>query len=220
MADITLTCGQCGNLITVSEYIEADTLVCAKCQQTVPVPQRIPEASPAARLRLATPPPPPVPESPSESAPGHRAPPQKRRRRRSQGIHPAMWGYVTFILLAAALVYLRFYPDSMPEARREMLITAAIAALGFLHVSVIAYAFADDAFHGVLCAIIPGYSIYYLYTQADQFLLRAVVGALLLAFGLDTVEFVRRFSYNVYVDVSSWIQDNDSLKKDRYPQLR
>jgi hypothetical protein len=220
MADITLTCGQCGNLITVSEYVEADTLVCAKCQQTVPVPRRIPEASPAARLKLAAPPPPPSAPLPDEAAPKRRAPRLRRLRRRSRGIQPAVWGYVTFILLAAALVYLRFYPDAMPGDRREQLVTAAIAALGFLHVSVIAYAFADDAFHGVLCAIIPGYSVYYLYTQADQFLLRAVVGALLLAFGLDTLQFIRRFSYDVYVDVSSWIQDTDSLKKDRYPQIK
>jgi hypothetical protein len=218
MADITITCGHCGNCITVSEYVESDSLVCVKCRQTVPVPRRMPEAPLTAKLKLATPAPPPsTPTIPTGTPMGNQASAlRRRRRRRPVGIQPAVWGYVTFIVLAAALLYLRFYPEAMPAARRELLIMGAIASLGFLHLCVIAYAFADDAFHGVLTALIPGYSIYYLYTAADQFLLRAVVAALLLAFGLDAFQYVKRLSYNTYIDVSSWIQDNDSLKKNRY----
>lgn len=218
MADITITCAHCGNQITVSEYVEADTLVCAKCRNSVPVPPRTTETPLAARLKLASPPPDAGPSVPAEDAPRRRKKSRPMKfRRRSAGIQPATWGFVVFILFGAAMAYLRFYPGAMPSAQRELLITAAMGALGFLHLSLIAYAFADDAFQGVLCAVIPGYSLYYLYTQSDQFLLRAVAGALLLVFGLDTAQFVRRVSYNVYIDVSAWIQDNDSLRKDRIP---
>lgn len=222
MADIVLTCEQCGNHITVSEYVDADSLVCAKCQHVVPVPPRTPETSLSAKLKMASPPTALPEEGPSEAVPVRRKsrPGKRIRRRRSGGVSPVVWGYATFILLSAALLYLRFSPGAMPPARLELLTTAAIAALGLLHLSVIAYAFADDAFHGVLCALIPGYSIYYLFTEADQFLLRAVVASLLLAFGLDTLQFVRRVSTDVYVGVSSWIQDTDSLNKDRYLQIK
>ncbi len=232
MADITITCGNCGNRITVSEYVEADTLTCMKCRQAVPIPKRTPEPTSSPQLKLAQPTPAPH-DTPSTAAPGkaglslaeevrQNTPAMKRlrRTRRRAGFGPAVAAYVVFVVLAAAFLYLRFSPGAVTPAQRELLITGAIAALGFLHVSVIAYAFADEAFHGVMCAIIPGYSLYYLFTNADQFLIRAVVAALLVAFGLDTAQAIRRFSMDVYVDISSWIQDTDSLKKNRVPDIK
>lgn len=220
MADITITCRHCGNRITVSEYVEAETLTCAKCREAVAVPRRVTEATPETKLKLAAPPP-PTEEYLAQTAPARYTKPSRRHRHRGgSGLRPSTWGYIMFVVLAVALAYLRFIPDAMPSTQRELLIKAAMAALVFLHVSVIAYAFADDALRGVLCAVIPGYSIYYLFAEADQYLLRAVVAALLLVFGVDTTQFVRRVSYNFYVDASSWIRDNDTLKKDRYPQIR
>lgn len=228
MADITITCGNCGNRITVSEYVDAEFLTCRNCKQKVTVPAQEPAAvAPQARLKLSQ-----QPATAQAAASGEASgvsladeirkntPAMKRLRRRRRGhvgLRPAIMASVIFVILAAALAYLRFYPGAMPEVQRDLLIKGAIAALGFLHVSVIAYAFTDEAFHGVMCTIIPGYSLYYLFIHADQFLLRAVVGALLIAFGADTALFIRTVSHDVYVDVSAWIHDTDTFKKDRVP---
>ena len=40
MADIVLTCPQCGNRITISEFASPEFLKCSKCGTKVPVPER------------------------------------------------------------------------------------------------------------------------------------------------------------------------------------
>lgn len=234
MADITVTCSQCGNNITVSEYVEADFLTCLRCRQKVSLPKdRVEAPQAAAKLKLASPgsatqpAAAPAPSTPA-GAPAlvdevrRNTPAMKRlrRRRKPAALSHALVSGGIFTLMAGGLLYLRFYPDAMPGGQRELLITAAIAALGVLHVSVIAYAFADEAFHGVMCTIIPGYSLYYLYVHADQMLLRAVVGALLIAFGVDTVQAIQKFAHEFYVSTSAWIRDTDTYKKDRVPTFK
>lgn len=230
MADITITCGACGNRITVSEYVDAEELVCVKCRQKVPIPRRLPDEPVASQLKLASaggatpaaPPPAAAPVVSLSEEVRRNTPAMKRlrRRRTAGGWSQALWAGIVFTLLSGGLLYLRFYPGAMPGGQRELLITAAITALGILHVSVIAYAFADEAFHGIMCTIIPGYSAYYLFVHADQFLLRAVVAALLLTFGLDTMQALKSGWNRFYVAVSSWIQDTDTYKKDRVPNFK
>ena len=110
------------------------------------------------------------------------------------------------------LPWLRFWPGAVSAQHLPTVIQTGIWTLFGLHVVVVLYAFDDDPFHGVLSAILPGYSLYYLFVQADQFYLRSLVAALLLVFGWDASQAAQRVWRMAYHDISSWIQDTDTLK--------
>jgi hypothetical protein len=238
MADIIITCAACGNRVTVSEFVSAESLVCMNCKANIPVSTRMPHAPAATGLKLAMLPPPP-------SAPPHDEPEKKgsrrgkislaaqaesptsnysdvkkflpssgRRalRRRSSRMGKKNWSWAVFALLLILLSWMRFWPGALPAQHLSTVILTGVWALFGLHVVVVLYAFDDDPFHGVLSAILPGYSLYYLFVQADQFYLRSLVAALLLVFGWDASLAAQRVWSVAYHDISSWIQDTDTLK--------
>jgi len=228
MADITLTCGTCGNRITISEYVEAEFMTCAKCRAKVTIPPKQTGAAAAARLKLA-PSMQPEPEVPAASA----TPPartqldevrqnmpfmrrRQKRPRRALSLGRVVAAYAVFAALAGGLLYLRLSP---PSGMRELLILGGLWALAIMHVSVIIGAFAEDAFHGILTVIIPGYTIFYLFVYSDRFFQRALAAALLVAFGLDAVSVIRHYSHDTYVSVSAWMQDAGPLKKIDVPPM-
>lgn len=236
MADITITCGSCGNQIAVSEFVSAESLICMQCKSSVPIPKQMPAGTESTRPKLSVrhdePPPPPVQAPPMEQRGlfgfRKRAPvkpaaaantsgtvqasmPTIRRRvrqRRYNAWADKVMPWVVFVILTIVLGYLRYWPRALPAERLDMLITGAISALAFLHVSVIVYAFGEDPFHAVLCAIIPGYSAYYLFTQADQYTLRAVAGALLIVFGVDTSIAIKHGWLSFYNTTNAWLEDS------------
>jgi len=219
MADIVLTCDKCGNRFSVSEYVAAGTLVCTKCKSTVTVPARAPDLPVAQRLKLAKagPEPDAGPETLEtveaaqyrQTMPDMRRSARRRVRRRGSSAH-LVWPWMLFLVLAVVLSYLRFFKGA---ADVNLIVKAAITVLFVLHFTVVTLAFADDSFSGVLCAIIPGYSLFYLFFQADQFYLRAVVAALLIAFGWDTTTAIGNFLHESYVSITCWIENTDTLKK-------
>jgi DNA-directed RNA polymerase subunit RPC12/RpoP len=228
MADITLTCSQCGNQITISEHDTAETVKCMKCANRVPVPKREPAqvAAPPPKLKMAQPaePAPAAAPAPTAGKPvkklvdrdqRHYLPRSLKRRRRERATTGHLyWPWVIFVVLGVALTVLRYSHILGPDLV-DLLRTGGICAVFFIHVSLIAYAFGEDAFQGVLCAIVPGYSLYYLFFQSDQFYFRAILAALLVAFGLDTWVTIRDFTYESYIDIKYWIETTDTLKEGR-----
>ncbi len=224
MADITLTCGTCGKQITVSEYVDAEFMTCLKCHTKVPIPRKQPEPTAAPRLKLAPgmpgapepPPAPPATEPTLYEQVRQNTPFMKRRRKR--GGRSVGWGsmvgaFAAFFALAGGLLYLRFAHGALPPAWLNLLIDVALLGLVGLHVGVILSAFADDAFQGILTVLIPGYTIYYVFVHSDRYLLRAVVAALLLAFGLDAARVIQHYAHDFYVSVSSWMQNAGEAKR-------
>jgi len=59
--------------------------------------------------------------------------------------------------------------------------------MAVLHLTVVVDAFSDNIMTGLLCLFIPFYSIFYLYSQCDSYVLRLAVGVLLAPFGWDGV---------------------------------
>ena len=223
MADIVLTCDKCGNRFSISEYVTAETITCAKCRNPVTIPVRTPELPVVQRLKFAKTEPEPDPqEAPLEnveaakyrqSMPDVRRTTRRRVRRRGSSAH-LLWPWVIFIVLASVFCYLRFVPGAMDV---DMLVKAAITAIFVLHFTVVTVAFADDAFSGVLCALIPGYSLFYLFFMADQYYLRSIVAALLVAFGWDTSITIGNFLHESYVNITYWIENTDTIKKNKVP---
>lgn len=227
MADVIVKCPGCGNEITISEYASPEFLTCSKCKSKVTVPPRPPSPTELPKLKLglqsapAAPEPAPSPSSGTESGKDFRQfmPANKRgkrRRRRGGGKH-LLWPWILFIVVGGTLAALRFVPGLLPADRLEMLTQAGVAAIFFMHFTIVVYAFADEAFDGVLCAIIPGYSLYFIFFKSDQFHFRALLSALLVAFGWDTSVAIKNFSHEFYVNTAHWMETTERFKKDRGP---
>ncbi|MEI6166159.1 MAG: hypothetical protein WCS52_03110 [bacterium] len=233
MSDIIVTCAQCGNNITISEYVTAEVITCIKCKAQVPIPVRTPDLTTAtSKLKIALP---KAPEPPPATA---LPPPVKLSRKAAQAaakknvqqylpqggkkrirarkistFEIKVLPWLVFVGLLLAFGWMRHVPGALAPDIHPQFIQGGVWALLLLHVSVICLAFGDDAFSGILCFIIPGYTIYYLFTQADQILLRALVAALLIVFGWDFVIAAGAFWNEVYATVSTWIATTDTIKK-------
>lgn len=234
MADIIVTCAQCGNNITISEFVTAEVITCMKCKGQVPIPVRQPDISASAskpKLSIAKPPePPPAPVPPPKPAKLDRKkakaeakkdvkkylPQAGKRRIRARKVttfEVKVLPWILFFVLLLAFGWMRYIPGALAPHIHPQFVQGGVWALLLLHVSVICLAFGDDAFAGILCIVIPGYSIYYLFTQADQMLLRALVAALMIVFGWDFANWAGEVWTDFYNAASTWIATTDTIKK-------
>lgn len=237
MADRIITCQNCGNAIPVSEFVDLKLLVCMKCkakavaETEVEAPAVLVSPTPS-KLRLAVekppaPPPPPVaPPDGKRKSKGAAKPQQPNdvrqylpkakkiaKSKRATAFEAKVLPWLLFVILAAVLSYLRYAPGALPYDTLQTFISAGVIGILFFHITIVCYAFGDDAFYGIMSLIIPGYSLYYLFVQSDQMILRSVMAALMVAFGWDTVIATQEFSHDVYISVSRWIATTESVKK-------
>jgi hypothetical protein len=233
MADLIITCPTCGNTIPVSEFVDADRLFCMKCKTKIQVPERITEPRAVAqRLKLSvekppesTRPPEPTPKDGKKKKSLFKTPEQndvhqylpkakkKIKKRQATVFEAKVLPWLLFILLSLILSWLRYWPGALQDDILSALISGGVWVLLFLHITVVCYAFGDDSFYGILCLIIPGYSLYYLFIQADQMILRSTMAALMIAFGWDAVLAAQQLWAEVYATVSLWIATTDTVKK-------
>jgi hypothetical protein len=212
VADVTVSCPKCGKSATVSEFAGSEALVCDSCGTALPMP---PVSRPEIRLRDLPPAPPPSTAVPDHPIPEANTMPVTQRMRRWYRIreqkaaaHHYWIAWLFFVVMGLCLWLLR-YRDLLSDPERDAMVHGALVLLGLLHLFVIGTAFRDDFFHGVLCLLVPFYSIYYLFAISDAFFVRALAGALLVAFGMDAFHFSQNTLYNVYVTVTAWIQQTD-----------
>jgi len=230
MSDIVVTCAKCGNNITISEFVTAETITCLKCKWQVPIPVRKPDLAATSKLKLAIakpPEPPPTPVIPTQfNRKKARAESQndvlkylpqgskrKTRTRKITIFEIKVLPWLVFIVLLLVLGWIRHVPGVLAPDTHQMFIKSGVWALVLMHVAVVLLAFGDDVFSGVLCSIIPGYSVYYLFTQADQILLRGLVAALLIVFGWDFALAAKELWHEVYYYISTWLATTESVKK-------
>lgn len=233
MSDIIVTCEQCGNNITISEFVTAETITCMKCKGQVPIPARQPDpVAVESKLKLVVINPPEPPPRPITPPPGKLTrkmakaaakkdvkrylPQGSKRRVRSRKVSTfevKVLPWLVFFVLLMAFGWLRHVPGALAPDILPMFIQGGVWAILLMHIAVVLLAFGDDVFSGVLCFIIPGYTIYYLFTQADQILLRGLVAALLIVFGMDFVVSAGIFWNEVSYTISQWIATTDTVKK-------
>lgn len=204
-----------------------------KCKNQVPIPNReaaLPAEAPKLRLAITQPPEPlstsltQLPAKLSRKQAKAQAkkevarylPQAGKRRIRTRKIsmfEVKVLPWLVFFILLLVFGWLRHVPGVLAPDIHAMFIQGGVWSLLLLHVSIICLAFGDDAFSGILCFIIPGYSVYYLFTQADQILLKGLVAALMIVFGWDFVTAAGTFWNEAYATISSWIATTDSIKK-------
>lgn len=214
MADIILTCPKCQSKTTISEYTSEKIVTCASCGQELPVPERKKPTS-GLKLRKSPAPPPPPPEQPQEAKEKGQvvtatvkrksAIQDREKRRMKAGVVMVALSWVVFVLLAGALGYIRFF-GGIPGVTPEDLKQYGLIAVGVCYVLIIILAVKDNMFDGLLCIVVPMYPFYYIFMVSNLVYVRAIVAAVLVAFGYDFALFLQASWNEIFQGVNRWIQ--------------
>ena len=151
-----------------------------------------------------------VPETPPVLTLPHEPPPAVHGRpavRASLGwvgyTKPAAWAlFLALGVLTAGMRYSGWF-----HLRYEMTQYGPWIVL-VLHLVIVAIAFKEDLFTGVLCLAIPGYSLYYLVAQSGRPFLTAVVFGFLAGMGEDAFYALRDRSGDYYDTITDLIAGN------------
>ena len=208
MADITLTCSNCGKENVFSEFVDENLLVCRTCgtklQKTAAPEGKSAPATPR-KLRPSLQGVTAVQAQPDATV--WQDTQQKAREaapKEKKGVGQATKAFLLFLLLgsiAGAFRYGGFVPQHVLKAFTPY--EPMIVAL--LYVLIILRAFKDSMFQGVLCFFIPIYPFYYLFSVSDDFYLRAVIAAILIATAQDSAVFYQQgITYGINY-VNEWI---------------
>ncbi len=213
MADIDVTCANCGENVTISEYVDADLATCNVCGEKLfaakdePTPKKgrnaggkvvvskatlheVPRAAKDATMNMPD-------ESVFTVADAANARAKRRKKRKKVQIGqfvPGIGVILGFVVvISAGLTFLRF-GNALSESDVDTFKQIGVCVLGFAHMAVMVDAFKDNAMYGLLCMFIPFYSLGYLYTKCDSLMLRAFVGMLLVPFLMDASLFALDFA--------------------------
>ena len=199
MADITITCEKCGNVVTVSEFVDPNSISCRSCGEKMRKPHaEVPKSKSDAPRKLGIKPRadlPPVIEEPVQDE----DPKKKRRREKKQAkekvegvaVTQHLWAWALFIVLALITGTLRYgnlaFEALDPYCQPFIALSEqfALLAVGALTILVLLKAFQDSMFHGILSLLVPGYAIYYVIALSDDFFLRATFCGVLAGLGQD-----------------------------------
>ena len=112
---------------------------------------------------------------------------------------------LVFLVLAGGLAYIRFY-GGWPGMPLETLKWYGMLAIAAAYLFVIGLALRDNMFDGLLSIVVPLYPFYYLFLSSSALFTRALVGALLVVFGYDTLLYLQGWAAEVVNTVNHWIK--------------
>jgi hypothetical protein len=206
MADIQITCTRCFTVATVSEFVDDSALVCRSCGAELTRPSR-PDARAKPTMAATrdigrTDDEQPSPDgNPIELWPGGKRAPRHRRKHRA--LHH-WYAFGLFLALGSLMAYWR-YGGGLSPVRLELLRAYAAPALLGLHVLIILKAFEDQVFQGILCLLVPLYSLYYAFGVMDSLYVRALIAAVLIGIGQDAAEVSQLKAFDAIEFVRRWI---------------
>lgn len=223
MSDVKFVCSHCGKENTVSEY--AETVICRFCGGELP--RRKVDAKATAsesgthdkKLRLKKVEKPAAPliepgDTPASFLPPSATPAEDDQSRfakdRIVSTKKKSWGaalmpWVVFVVLGGAMYWLR-YRGALSAPQLEMMKEYGPYLFLASHVVITLAAFKDQVFNGILCLLLPPYPYYYLFLVCDWFYLRAVLAAIYVGIGWDSLVFLNEHSKFIIDAVNSWIQ--------------
>jgi hypothetical protein len=217
MADIEIKCPVCERTVTISEFVDGDSLYCNSCGEKLRMPSSVPHAGrkkptvnrPVITGQTTSIVPEPEPEEGGDTTAWrfHRHTQKKREaEQKSKKLHigPAVISWLIFALLAALTFSLK-YRNILPEQyHKDFAFYAPFVVLAF-YVLIVLKAFKDSVFHGVLCLLLPPYSLYYIFLVSDDFYMRAVFAGLLVGLGQDTFLLLKVVALEAYDIISKFI---------------
>lgn len=230
MPDITRTCASCGTSIQVSEYADAASLKCPGCGK--PMAEAAPSVAPpdgsrprpqlrrrkaAAEGGDAA-----VVEQPVAAPAAGDAKPSSRvviaqvkdgtvkYKRRLLNAMTVSWGIT--ILIGLPLAFVRygdmFDPTWLIGMGGRARTYGPLLVLLF-HLLVAAEAFKDEFFLGICALIIPGYSLIYLYTRSENYVVRVAFLLFAITFGPETYGGITDYASRAYYTVDGWITGHE-----------
>ena len=188
MADVQVTCASCGKTVKLSEFVDRSTAKCRDCGAPLDVPVTPPKhQKPKVRPYVAAEhaahfEPPPEPSKKEMRKAG-----RKRQAKLKGKVQHAMIAAVIFVVLGTAAGLCR-YGGILPQRYLDFWRLEAIWVFLAFHILILLKAIKESVFQAILCLLVPGYSLYFVFLRCDDFYLRAVVAALLIGGGQDGLE--------------------------------
>lgn len=209
MADLKIVCPDCDKTLTISEFVDDSALTCRECGTKLTRPARNKEEKPKPKLSAT------VLDGERETEeegdeqprktnalfPGKKAL-SKAEMKAQVRHHP--YALILFIVLGVVMGYLR-YGDILPARIMAREQAYAMYGLLLLHGCVVLKAFEDTVFQGILCLLVPFYSVYYIAAVSDSVYLRALIGAVAIGIGQDGAEDLQSHLFQVCKTVNEWI---------------
>lgn len=112
--------------------------------------------------------------------------------------------WIVFVVIGGAMGYLR-YGNYLPPDQMVLFAKYGPWIMIAIHAIVTLMAFSDTVFQGILCLLVPGYSYYYLFFVSDTFMIRAIVGGLLVGIAQDSMVVFQREANEIISKVNDWI---------------
>ncbi len=111
--------------------------------------------------------------------------------------------FLTFLLVGSASGFVR-YGGLVPPDILDLIRTYSWAGILFLHLLITVRALSTDIMQGILCLLIPGWSLFYL-AISDQFFLKAIVFGLLIGLMEDGGMQIFAFTSDVLSSIQEFI---------------
>lgn len=206
MADIKITCPQCGKTIIVSEFIDTDSLICHFCGEKLKKHESI---STKTKLSIQTH---PIKEAdiPADNIirADETTPQIEKKKEKAKGksiiIH-SLVSWILFIIVGGIMWKMR-YGNGLTQSHMKMLAQyGPFIVIGF-HSIIVVTAWKVSVFQGILCLLVPFYSLYYLFIISDNFFMRAVVAGLLIGVGEDSLLSFQKIIVQMFNYIDHWIR--------------
>ena len=217
MADIEITCPQCGKTVMVSEFADPALMTCRTCKAPfkAPAPATLPQPGDPAnprkgtdRIRVQPTRQSPVPTTviPDVNAGTRVVAKVEHKADVNKTVHVShnLYSWLLFIVLATIGAYFR-YGGGLTMKGLDILADYGPWLAVIFHVIVVLKSFKDSILQGVLCAIVPLYSLYYLFSVSDDFYLRAIAGGCLVAVGEDSGYFFSEIAGDMFRSINHFI---------------
>ena len=157
----------------------------------------------SASIQSAEPPPPPPPpsEAPSLVHSHHEEP------KTSLGLmgYTKPLAFLFFLIVGGLMWTIRY--EGLWHIRYELELYGPYVILA-CHLIVVAFAFKEELFAGLLCLLVPGYSFYYMIARGGHAFFTALVCGLLVGLGEDSYEFFQTTWTHYYDQVTRSIRGN------------
>jgi len=203
MADIQVECPGCGKPVTVSEFVDLNQLTCRSCGAPFrgATGEEIPEVaeSETQESPVVSHPPPPEDTVPNTVI----ARVQRGRPTRFRMTH-SMMSWILLAVLGLIALYIRFGGWLNTDHIAWIESYGPIILLA-IHVYVVFKAFRDSVFQGVLCLLVPFYSIYYALVLCYDYTARALIVGALLGLGWDSIRVMLDQAETILPAINDWL---------------
>ncbi len=210
-----IKCATCGVLMRRPGGEREDTLRPQEGDANQPTTGASPPLTSAGkpqRLKLArtrTAPPPPADTDPAPEKPVFPPPPSAplelhpKKKHNKPLVSQPLLALLVFLLVGGISGFLR-YGGILPPDLLGLVLPHAWMGVLFLHIVITIKALSSDMMQGILCIVIPGWSLIYL-VLSDQFFLKAIILGILVGIGEDGGFQILGFAERTFASIQEFI---------------